>query len=190
MIKIGLVGEDPNDTSSIKNLLSQKFGKKVKFLTLAKRVKGHHLDTPKIQKVIQLEYAGQKCNFIIFIRDLDGYSTDIEKVAHKTNWFKKLNLAFGGNNLFLLNIWELESLILSDIDTFNKIYSIKYKFNGDATKIKDPKEKLASLTSNGSKRFNESHCPDIFKKLNINIIENNCSYFRSLLNEINEKIDN
>lgn len=40
MIKVGLIGEDPNDTQAIKNLVSQKFGDKLSFKQLIKNKKG------------------------------------------------------------------------------------------------------------------------------------------------------
>lgn len=53
MIKVGLVGEDPNDTLSIKNLLEKRYKAKVQFYQLAKRIKGFQLDNPKIKKACQ-----------------------------------------------------------------------------------------------------------------------------------------
>ena len=49
MIKIGLVGEDPNDTDSIKNLLEKKYKKRVQFITLLKRINGYQLDNNKVK---------------------------------------------------------------------------------------------------------------------------------------------
>jgi len=66
MIRVGLVGEDPNDTSSIINLLQQKYKGKAQFYPLAKGIKGHQLDNPKIKKSLPIEFASKKCKFIIY----------------------------------------------------------------------------------------------------------------------------
>lgn len=188
MIKIGLVGEDPNDTSSIKNLFQKKYGSKVCFYPLAKRIKGYQLDNPKIKRSLQIEFNDKKCNFILYIRDLDGFKTEKSKIIKCLNWFKELDATINKNGILLLNIWELEGLILADIGTFNSLYNISCKFNGDPMVQKEPKEILMKLTRNSKKKYRESHCPEIFEKLNFDTLEKRCTYFRDFIIEFNKKI--
>jgi len=123
-------------------------------------------------------------NQIIYIRDLDGFSSESEKRRRLDNWFAALNKEFGENGIFLLNIWELEALILSDIETFNQLYKISHKFSKDPTMQDKPKEELKRLTKRGPKKFHEAHCPEVFKHLNIDTVEKNCGYFKSFLAEL------
>ncbi|MFI5136211.1 MAG: DUF4276 family protein [Sphingobacteriales bacterium] len=188
MIKIGLVGEDPNDTLSIKNLLEKKYSKQVQFFQLFRGTKGNHLDAPKIKKSLPIEFADKEFNFVIFIRDLDAFKSEEKKLQKRIEWFKGLNDVIDKKGILLLNIWELEALILGDFDAFKKAYNIKHKFKGDPMLQKEPKELLKRLTSKANKQFKESHCPDLFKHLDIDVIEKNCSCFKDFIQEFEIKI--
>ncbi len=83
MVRIGLVGEDPNDTSAIKNLLERRYGQKAQFLPLVKGIKGHHLDGTKIKSLLPIEFDDHKCKFVIYIRDLDAFKSQTTKVKEK-----------------------------------------------------------------------------------------------------------
>lgn len=182
MIKIGVIGEDPNDTSSIINLLSKRY-ENVQFKKLAKRVTGCQLDSQKLVKSLNVDVKQHKLKSIIYIRDLDGFDSEKDKVNKLKTWFTELNNQFGKTGILLMNVWELEALIFADIETFNGLYKTTHRFKGDATKIKNPKEELKKLTFNTSKRFHESHCPDVFDKLNIDLVAKNCSHFNLFLND-------
>ncbi len=189
MIKVGLVGEDPNDTLSIKSLLEKRYKGKVQFHQLAKRVQGYQLDNPKIKRSLPIEFENQECKFIIYIRDLDAFKSQKDKLQAKMQWFKDLDAVVNNQGILLLNIWELEALIFGDIDTFNKIYTTKHKVTQDPMLIKEPKEVLKRLTFK-SKQFKESHCPEIFKQLDIDKIEAKCSCFKDFIVEFDEKLKN
>lgn len=190
MIRVGLVGEDPNDTSSIKNLLETKYKTKVHFEPLVKGIKGHQLDSPKIKKALPIEFEDQKCKFVIYIRDLDAFKSQNNKLKAKTKWFKDLDALVNKQGLLLLNIWELEALILGDLDTFNSIYKTSHKFTQDPTLVADPKKLLKQITTaaNSKKIYKESHCPEIFKQLNIANIEKRCSCFKDFITEFDKKL--
>jgi hypothetical protein len=188
MINIGLIGEDPNDTSSIKNLLDSEYKHKAKFIPLAKNIKGHQLDNPKLKKVLKIEYGEKRCKYVIFIRDLDGFESQKSKVKLRQDWFNDLNKIVDGKGLLLLNIWELEALILSDIKTFNEIYGIDYKFSKNPSLQKDPKELLMQITSKSNKKFKESHCPEIFRQLRSDEIKKKCKKFNDFIVELESKI--
>lgn len=188
MKKIGLIGEDPNDTTSVAKLLEKKYKGQVQFVALAKRIRGYQLNNDKIKKILPIEFASQKCKLVIFIRDLDAFKSQGVKVTAVNNWFKAVNSTINNQGILLNNIWELEALIFADIETFNLIYNISHKFKGDPTMIKEPKEKLMELTSGTRKQYRESHCPEIFEKLSIDTVEKNCAYFREFITAFDEKI--
>jgi hypothetical protein len=188
MIRVGLVGEDPNDTSSIKNLLDKRYSKKVQFIQLFKGIKGDQLGTLKLKKSLPIEFAGRGCKLVVFIRDLDALKSHVEKLNERIEWFESLNALINNNGVLLLNIWQLEALILGDIETFNKIYGVKYNFKGDPTYQRKPKVKLKEVTFYSKKQYKESGCPDLFKQLNIDIIEKNCSCFKDFIEEFDKKI--
>lgn len=188
MVKIGLVGEDPNDTLSIKNLLLTRYKNGISFHQLAKGVKGYQLDTEKLKRTLIIEMEDQNINLIIYIRDLDAFKTNKSQLKNREDWFHKLNNQFDKNGLLLLNIWELEALILADIDTFNQVYHISHRFTGDPSNIENPKETLKRLTSKSNKKYKESDCPEIFKKLDIEVIKNKCGYFNSFIKNFAQKL--
>lgn len=187
MIRVGLIGEDPNDTSSIRNLLQQRFAE-VQFKTLLKGVRGCQLNSPKLESSLKTELKTGEFKCLIYIRDLDGFGTERQKVDELQMRFDKLKKEFKQEMFFMLNIWELEALIFADIDTFNALYKTAYKFKGDVSKIKDPKGKLKRLSSKGNKVFRESHCPEIFAQMNVNTVEKNCRYFSLFLNEVKSSL--
>lgn len=190
MIKVGLVGEDPSDTSSIKNLLEKRYKKRVQFYVLTPRIKGHHLDTEKLKKQLPIEANDKRCKLVIFIRDLDAFETDKKKLKARTDWFKTLDKLIDNKGLLLLNIWELEALILGDFEVFKKLYNPSKTFNGNPVFQNEPKEFLKAITSKSIRQFHESHCPDLFKKLDIGLVEKNCSCFKSFLVDFDKRLGN
>lgn len=122
-IKIGIIGEDPNDTISVKNILSKKY-ENINFIPLLKNITGGQLDSlNKVNRMLEIEYKTEKCKYLIVVRDLDAFENDIDKLKTKNDWFNKIIIE---NKLFLLCIYEIEALILADIETFNKIYNTKF----------------------------------------------------------------
>jgi len=188
MIRVGLVGEDPNDTSSIKNLLEKRYKGKVHFQPLVKGIKGFQLDNPKIKRSLPIEFENHECKFVLYVRDLDAFESQADKVKAKLQWFKELDAAVNGDGILLLNIWELEALIFGDINAFNEIYKLKHQFKGDPMHIKEPKEELKRLTKNSNKPYKESHCPELFKYLNIDTLKSNCSCFSEFIKEFDAKL--
>lgn len=189
MIKIGLVGEDPNDTSAIKNLLEKKYKKRVQFIPLLKRINGYQLDNSKVKSSLSVEFADRKCKFVLYVRDLDAYKSEISKVNTKRKWFTDLDRqGANGKGILLLNIWEIEAMILADIATFNTIYKTKCKYPGDPMSQQEPKEYLKEQTRNTAKSYRESDTPDIFAKLNFDTVQNRCSYFKSFIKDFDQKL--
>jgi hypothetical protein len=188
MIKIGLIGEDPNDTTSITNLLLKKYKDQVLFCTLVKRIRGSQLDSPKIKKSLEIEFKDEKCKFIIYIRDLDGYKSEKNKINKRQKWFEELDSAINNEGILLLNIWELEALIFADINTLNGFYKIKFKYPGDPMGLPNPKSELKRITYHTRKKYHESHCSEIFNLLNFETVEKNCLYFKHFISEFDKKL--
>lgn len=57
--------------------------------------------------------------------------------------------------ILLLNIYEREALILTDIGSFNKQYDVAIKQQGDVSMKADPKGFLKAKTSGQRKKFQE-----------------------------------
>ncbi len=180
MTKIGLIGEDPNDTESIQNLLLQKLNGKASFLKLLKNKRGHQLNNNRTIAALNIEFSDKKPDFVIFIRDTDALITEKLKTKRVIDWYNDLSQKIK-KSILLLNIYELESLIIADIENFNKIYGTTIKNNRDVHYIKEPKEELIRKTRNNKKKYKESDCPDLFKSLNFETIRKNCQLFRNFL---------
>lgn len=74
-MKIGLVGEAPADTRSIKNLLKKRY-KDFDFVELLKnKITGSSLENQKTKTELRIECITEKPDLVIFIRDLDGLLT-------------------------------------------------------------------------------------------------------------------
>ena len=175
---ISLVGEDPNDTLSIRYLLEKRISVKVSYELLIRHKRGHQLDNERTKESLKIECKRKNPDLIIFIRDADGIYTQHDKIEKCNKWHKELSKELNTPNILLLNIYELEALIFADIDVFNSIYKTSIKGNRDVTYIKEPKEELIKHTLKQKKKYSESDCPDIFKQLNIDNVIKKCGYFR------------
>ncbi|MCE3295497.1 MAG: hypothetical protein K0R65_1211 [Crocinitomicaceae bacterium] len=183
-MKVALVGEAPNDTLSIQNLLVKRYSSNISFFSLLNRINGSQLDNQKTKRFLRIEYETKKPDIVIFIRDLDDILPSVEKIANRKLYFSSSNSVVDKKGIFLLNVFEIEALILADIETFNKIYNCNIKSIPEPMSIIEPKELLRSY----SKDYNESHNPDVFKKLNF---ENtlNCSYFNLFILKLDQEIN-
>jgi hypothetical protein len=188
MIKVGLIGEDPNDTSSIKNLLLQKFEGKLSFIQLQKNIRGHQLDNVRVKNALEIEYKSKKPDWVVFIRDTDCIVTEKNKIKVKENWFKNLLPAVNNYGLLLLNIYELEAMILADITTFNRLYGTSIQYKKDVMYQKEPKEFLKTKTKNAKKKYEESHCPDVFAQIQFETVIANCKYLKEFVTHFKTKL--
>ncbi|TFF40388.1 DUF4276 family protein [Mucilaginibacter psychrotolerans] len=189
MVKVGLVGEDPNDTSSIKNLLAKRYNDRIHFVPLLQGTTGTGLDTLKFRKALIVEFKRKQCAFAICIRDLDALKSQTDQLKKRVQWFNNLNESINNQGVLLLNIWELEALVFGDIETFNKIHKINHKSNKDPMFIQEPKEELKKITRKSQNPYKESHCPDLFKQLNIDKIEAKCSCFKEFIKELEGRLN-
>jgi len=187
-MKIGLVGEAPNDTSAIQNLLSRKY-LDVDFVTLLDRIHGSMLDNKKaISRLLRIEYESHTPDVIIFIRDLDALETDREAKRKRKEVFSASNSIVDKKGIFLLNIYELEAIILADINSFNNYYGTEIPGYADPMKVVMPKEVLIEATTSLNNRFIVSHTPHLFSLLNFEIVKQNCRYFSMFIRRFEKAI--
>ena len=188
-MKIGLVGEAPNDTIAIENLLSKKY-KRVNFVTLLNDINGSMLDSTKTLEFLRNEYLFHKPDLIIFIRDLDSIERGGKsKMAEREKKFNASNRRVDGIGILLLNIYELEALTIADIDTFNKHYGCSIANIEDPMKVVEPKEFLIKATRRGvKKQYNVSHNPQLFSLLNFELLKQNCRYFATFIRKFDRAI--
>lgn len=179
MKKIGIIGEDPNDTTSIQNLLVKKYPKLFHCKPMIRNKKGYQLDNERVPKSLKVEFEDYNPDIVIFVRDVDGLATEQVKIKKVKDWFEKLNAVVDKKGILLHNIYELEAMILADIDTFNRMYNTQIKFPGNVMFQKEPKEYLIGKTEKLQKTYAESHCPDIFNNLNFDTVVKRCDYFRA-----------
>jgi hypothetical protein len=185
MMRIGLVGEAPNDTAAIQNLLSRNYHH-LDFVTLLNRINGSMLDNRKaIRRLLRIEYEDQKPDVIIFIRDLDSLENDKKAKRKRQEVFSYSNRIVNGIGVHLLNIFELEALILADINTFNNFFDCSLSEFTDPMLIPMPKEVLIGASGN---KFNESHNPELFNLLNLDIVKQNCRYFAGFIKKFEKSL--
>ena len=155
-MKIGLVGEAPNDTSAIKNLLSKHYTN-LEFVVLLNGLTGAMMDSKRfIAQFLPKEFHDKKPDLVILIRDLDSHERDTVKLKQREKLFNFFNQKVAKKGVFLLNIYELEALVLSDIGVFNDKYRCNLDKFDDPMNVAMPKEVLIEASKY---RFNESHNP-------------------------------
>lgn len=189
MITVGLLTEYSYDTISIKALLEKKYAGRVVFKPILPHQHGHNLDAQKTRKTILGELKFAKCDFVVFVRDLDGLPSQEDLVGQKQRWFTELNKICGNSHLLLLNIWELEAMIFADIDVFNAKFKTTLKGNRNPMYISDPKGELMSATYKSKRRFEVSDCPEIFKALSFDKVKERCLFFSQFLDVFEAKLN-
>jgi len=177
-MKIGLVGEAPNDTASIKNLLSKQYhDKDFIFENMLDNITGSQLDNKYTETLLRLENQFKRPDLIIFIRDLDSLWSDNGQRFKRKRYFVKNNNIVQRISIPLLHVYEIEALIFADIDTFNKMYGTTILQHENVSQIVEPKEVLLRETKY---KYSESHNAKIFDKLNFhNLLE--CNYFKTFI---------
>lgn len=177
-MKIGLVGEHPNDSDCIENLLSRNYDHE--YLKLIREIRGSQLDeknNSKLKRQIRIEYEWERPDLVIFIRDLDATkaSEDYQqKLEFRKLYFAAFRSVVDGKALLLLNIYELEALLLADLDTFNNQLGTEVSIDIPPESLPEPKEWLQSASE---MKYNSSMNPKLFSKLDLNRLKDNCDYF-------------
>lgn len=178
MKKIGLVGEAPNDTKAFINLF-RNFKEDLEYFPLINDIHGSMLDNQKTKHILRKQFEIEKPDIVIFIRDLDSLESDEVQLHLRRGYFTDFNSVVNRKGIYLLNIFELEALIISDIDTFNSIYSTSIAYSTDPMLQEKPKEFLINSTSS-PKKYKDSDNPEIFEKLSFEKLKS-CRYFSNFL---------
>ncbi len=188
-IKIGLIGEDPNDTNAIANLLKQKYATGFSFMTISQNIRGCQMFTDNAIRSYNFEIKSKTPDHVVVIMDADATKNEAELIRAKQERYYKIRKGLKcESNILLLNIYELEALIIADIETCNNYYKSDINFKGDVMHVKDPKGLLVLKTSKG-KKYHVSHCPDLFKTLQFDIIIKKCAYFKEFITEFEKTIN-
>lgn len=190
MIRIGLIGEDPNDTRAIQNLLQPVLGGMVHLVPLLRNLRGDQLENNKFSRMLATELKTDQKDIYVFIRDADGIATESEKIKSRHAWYQKHRKNIKQPTHFLLNIYELEALIFANIETFNRLYGTAIKADREVTLIVEPKEALKrhNTVPNSRKKYEESHCPKIFSELDFDLVQKRCVYFSEFVSELQKLI--
>lgn len=185
-MKIGLVGEAPNDVKSIRNILEKQYqSSNYEYCFLLERIHGSQLDNQKTKRFLRIEYETKKPDIIIFIRDLDSLLPNQIKYKERQSYYIEANSVVDKKGIFLLNIYEIEALILCDIQCFNKMYNTSIIEINNSMEISEPKEFLKSYSNS----YCESDNPDIFSNLNFEKLMK-CKFFNTFIKKFIKKCQN
>jgi hypothetical protein len=184
-MKIGLVGEHPSDVTAVTNLLSKKYRQNdYEYIPMLKDMRGSMLDSQKTKRLLRKEYQVEKPDALIFIRDLDGTLNNNTKLTERKAYFRDFNSVVDKKGVFLLNIFEIEALLIADINSFNIYFNSNVEYLEDPMELENPKEFLKLRC----KKYDESFNPEIFELLNFDLVLNNCRYFKGFISRFEKKI--
>ncbi len=88
--------------------------------------------------------------------------------------------------IFFLAIYEMEALILADIDTFNRYYNLNYELDKEPIEYEKPKE---FLKEQSNYKYKTSHCIKIFEVADFEKIYENHKgeySFQSFINRLDD----
>jgi hypothetical protein len=167
---IGVIGEHPNNDAEAIIALLQKYVIEENWVLqpCPLKIRGAQLDSLNLfAKSIQTEKEEENYERFIVVRDLDveRKEKDKVKIKNREKWFKNISQILFHESFFFIIIYELETLILCDLDTANSYFGSKITISGLPIKINNPKEFLTSQTRNATKRYDTSHAKILCAKL-------------------------
>lgn len=176
--KIAVFGEHPrNDADAFTVLLKKKYNDKVIFKTILRNLSGDMLlNEEMLFGSLGIELLDEDYDYVLCIKDLDALISDTTALAKRDSWFNNVNNHIENKGVFFLAVYEMEALILSDIDAFNRLYALSFEFKDDPMLIEKPKEFLRELTNY---RYKTSHCSEIFEVVDFEKIYQNHKGLRS-----------
>jgi hypothetical protein len=186
MIRVGMIGEYPSDTKAIANLLNKKYANAIEFFPLIRDVHGSNLDNQKIKHLLRKEYEIEKPDFVLFVRDLDGLEHHTEQINYRKSCFTDFNSVINRKGILLLNIYELEALLLTDIEAVRKYYGKEIDHVEDCMVIESPKEFIKKNISS----YSTGHNPELFALLDYKIVIAKCRYFKKFDKEFESTVLN
>jgi hypothetical protein len=176
-VRVGLLGESPNDTAALKVLLEQRYAGRIQIFPLLKNLKGDKVSGLKALRMLPTQYQAQKPDIVVFTRDLDALASNAAQLQRRQQEFDQINQCVAGKAIFLLHIYEFEALIMAHIGPFNAHYKCAYKPQADPMRISDPKGKLQVASRKGKGEYSENDCAEICAKLDYTELVRNCGYF-------------
>ena len=177
-VRVGLLGESPNDTAALKVLLEQRYAGRIQVFPLLKNLKGDKVGGLKALRMLPTQYQEQKPDIVVFTRDLDSLASDVTQRQRRQQEFNDINKCVAGKGIFLLHIYEFEALIMAHIGPFNAHYRCACKPQGDPMRIADPKGKLQVASRKGKGEYSENDCAEVCAKLDYAELVKNCGYFQ------------
>ncbi|WP_133271527.1 hypothetical protein [Hymenobacter radiodurans] len=180
---IAVVGEAPSDTAAVIGLLVPLFNSDYQFITLLDTITGSKLDEQKTKHLIRKEFDFEKPDIVIFCRDLDGLANERDKKLKMQTYFLDMNRIVRKKGVYLLSVFELETLILADIEKFNSEYECNVVINFNPEEKEKSKDFLKDSTHGKQKQFVEGHNSYLIPKLDrYKII--NCSFYEAFIREL------
>lgn len=183
-MKIGLIGESPHDTKSVQNLLSRMYPE-LEFKNLISNIHGSMQDHQQTKNKLRKEFEFSKPDVVIFIRDLDALFSNRVQLQKRLEYFREFRTVVDKKAVYMLNIYEIEVLILCDLATFRVHYGCECDEVGAPHEIEEPKECLKAIY----KRYNEVHNPELFAKLEYQLLLERSKHFREFIAKFNKAIN-
>jgi hypothetical protein len=178
--KVGIIGEHPNnDAVAMIALLERYKYENVHFEPIdVKNFHGAAMLNHTFASVLASQLYDENFDHVIIMCDLDfkkdKHKREKDKIKDRDKWFVKVNKSIDGVGIFFLIIYELETLILCDLETLDKFFQTKVIFEGKPIEEKDPKSFLQAATKNTNKgRYKEEDAIAIFKKIRLEKIYQN-----------------
>lgn len=178
LVRVGLLGESPNDTAALKVLLERRYAGQIQVFSLLKNLKGDKVGGLKALRMLPTQYQEQQPDIVVFTRDLDALATDVIQRQRRQQEFDDINKCVEQKGIFLLHIYEFEALIMAHIGPFNAHYRCAYRPQVDPMRIPDPKGKLQAASRKGKGAYAENDCALVCAKLDYDELVKNCGYFR------------
>lgn len=185
MITIGLIGEHPNDSDSVINILKRIYIIDFDFISMLRNIHGSMLESQRTKRNLRIEWESRQPDITIFVRDLDGLEVEKSKIKLRKDYFTDFNSVVNRSGIFLLAIYELEALIFYDLDFFNRKYSSSITYNKDPMTLDEPKEYLKMNCV--YPKYDESDNPTIFEELDIDKIKK-CLFLDSFLQKFDKEL--
>ncbi len=187
-MRIGLIGEDRTDTSTIEVLvrrISDKNG--IGFREFAKNGKGN-IKRKCLMWADVLHSQG--CSALILVQDLDGTNGEDRVRAELESILSSSRL---GNRYICIPVEELEAWFISDPGCIKKSLNLKFmpKFSGLPETIQDPKGKIKDQVfkcSQKEKYFMTKNNEDFAKYLNIEKALDKSNSFKSFHKFVTETV--
>jgi hypothetical protein len=191
---IGVIGEHPNNDAEAIIALLQKYVVAEKWVLQAcpLKIRGSQLDSLDLfTRSIQTEKETEDYELFIVVRDLDveRKEKDKDKIKKREKWFKNISQILYYDSFFFILIYELETLILCDLDTANRYFGSSISITELPIKINKPKEFLANETKNATKKYDTSHAKILCSKLDFyKLYENHqgTHSFQSFANQLKD----